>query len=175
MKNRWCLCGINVISKNARREEKKHERVNRQRSAIDDGRNEIFQHAKSGSRENSWSGRDNNGYGQRGNNSQDRTVWEKNDRVSGREPVRYNDVEDAQRKTSSDSSKPSRGSKNDDERTGTGLSEKTSEQSDGLHDNRESKESGKNDSGRDGTERSDLQAIVAAPDYSQLDLFDIWI
>ena len=117
----------------------------------------------------------NNGYWQEGNRSQNRTLWNESNGVPGGEPVRHYDVSDASGRITSNYSGTSERSKNDDERTGTGLSEKTSEQSDGLHDNRESKESGKNDSGRDGTERSDLQAIIAAPDYSQLDLFDIWI
>lgn len=116
--------------------------------------------AESRSREGTGSRRDNNGYGQKEDNFKDRTLRGKNDELPGRELLRQDDDIDAKRETTSNSQEQSEGSKRADKRSGEEISERTSGQGYGFHENSSDQEPGTNGSRGSGNERSDLSTTV---------------
>lgn len=162
---------FNVISKIVRREDEKYERVNGQRTDINNRGIETSTDAESRSREGTGSGRDNNGNGQNEDNFEDRTLRGENDELSGRKLLRQDDDIDAEREVTSDSQEQSEGSKRSDERSGEEISERTSGQGYGFHENSSAQEPGTNGSRGSSNERSDLSTTVNEDSYSQMELF----
>ena len=167
---------LDPISKIVRKEGEKNEKYNRATDSFNRGNADVS-HDKSGSSNNSGSRRDNRGYEQEQNNRNDRSVRTEDAGVSGREPVRQNDVMDEQGTITSGSEKESERSKNNDEKSGDSLSAEEPEQKHGLHGNSEGQESGENDGGRDGDERSDSETVdvvsdIIAASFTQLELFN---
>lgn len=160
------------ISKIVRMEAKKYEQSIRQRSGNDNRRPQNFQNEQERSRSISGSGRVNNGYEQRTDNSEDRSIWSQDAGVSGRTSESEDVVVDAQRSDASGSREESEQSERQNDATGTQLSGEESEQSDGLHDNGESKESGEDDGRGDSSERDNLSTDLETISFSQLNLFE---
>lgn len=162
------------IAKIVRREGKNYERVNGQRSGIDNRRTEGNGNAEERSNGISGSRRTNNEHEQRENNSQNRSVWTQDDGLSGRKSERQDDIQNEQGTPSTRGREKSERSERPDAQSGEEVSQGTSERSDGLYDNSESQKSSEDDGGRDSDESDNLSATVVAAGavaYSQLELF----